>query len=111
MPLTPDHTLVERREAIKNSVTASEFFQLKVGWPVSSDSAHFELIQEGAGSFLELTNILDSNVHLRTVTIWIAGGKHLKTTKHKRRLFWLGGDNISKIKAKEILHNAKIRRY
>lgn len=68
-----------------------------------------ELIQEGAGSFLELTNILDCNPHLRTVTIWIEGGKHLKTTIHKRRLFWLGGDNISKLKAKEILHAAKPR--
>lgn len=109
MPLTPNNILEERREAIKNSVMGSKFFQLKVGWPVSSDSAHFELIQEGAGSFLELTNILDSNVHLRTVTIWIKGGKHLITTKHKRRLFWLGGDNISKLKAKEILHKAKRR--
>jgi len=44
MPLTPVHILEERREAIKNSFTGCEFFQLKVGWPVSSDSAHFELI-------------------------------------------------------------------
>ncbi|GHG07880.1 hypothetical protein [Thalassotalea marina] len=109
MPLTPDHIHEERSEAIKNSFMGCEFFQLKVGWPVSSDSAHIELIQEGTGSFLELTKILDSNEHLRTVTIWIKGGKHLKTTKHKRRLFWLGGDNISKLKAKEILHAAKPR--
>ena len=107
MPLTPDHILEERREAIKDSFTGCEFFQLKVGWPVGSDSAHIELIQEGTGSFLELTNILDSNAHLRTVTIWIAGGKLLKTTKHKKRLFWYGGGNISKLKAKELLHNAK----
>lgn len=39
MPLTPDHILEERREAIKNSVKGCEFFQLKVDWPVSSDSA------------------------------------------------------------------------
>ena len=109
MPLTPDHILEERREAIKDSFTGCEFFQLKVGWPVSYDSAHVELIQEGTGSFLELTNILDSNANLRTVTIWIEGGKHLKTTKNKRRLFWFGGDNISKLKAKEILHAAKRR--
>lgn len=109
MPLTPDHILEERREAIKNSFTGCEFFQLKVGWPVSSDSAHIELIQQGIGSFLELINILDSNAHLRKVTIWIEGGKHLKTTKHKRRLFWFGGDNISKLKAQEILHAAKPR--
>ncbi|MDI4653101.1 MULTISPECIES: hypothetical protein [Pseudoalteromonas] len=110
MPLTPDHILKEREETIKNSVTGCEFFQLKVGWPVSSDSAHFELIQEGSGSFVELINILECNAHLRKVTIWIAGGKLLKATKHKKRLFWFGGENISKQKAKEILSIAKLRK-
>ncbi len=109
MPLTSDHILIERREAIKNSVKRSEHFRLKDGWPVSYYSAHVELIQESDESFSDLIKILDNNSHLTKLTIWIHGGKQLSMTKHKRRLFWFGGDNISKLKAKEILHTAKPR--
>lgn len=109
MPLTPDHILTERKEAIKKSVMRSEHFRLKDGWPLSCNSAHIELIHETDCSFFDLLKILDSNNHLKKITIWIAGGKQLSMTKHKKRLFWFGGDCVSKLKAKDILHAAKPR--
>lgn len=109
MPLTPDHILNERREAIKNSVMRSVHFRLKDGWPVNYDSAHIELIQESEDSFFDLMEILDHNTHLKRLTIWIAGGKELRMTKHKKRLFWFGSDCVSKLRVKTILRTAKPR--
>lgn len=85
----------------------SDHFRLKKGWPVSYESAHIELIQESEDSFYDLMEILDHNTHLKTLTIWIAGGKELRMTKHKKRLFWFGSDCVSKLRVKTILHTAK----
>jgi hypothetical protein len=104
--LTDEATLKQREKAITKAFDDSACFEVKPKWSVYSDSIHVELVNHLGSAFDELINILNENSFLKTVTIWVAAGKQIKTTKHKKRLYWHGGDCISKQQAKELLEQA-----
>jgi hypothetical protein len=106
MPLTDEIILKARENENIKAFNDSSCFSVKPRWSVYYDSIHVELIFTGESAFNELMNILNNNDFLRTVTIWVSDGKNIKTTKHKKRLFWYGSERISKLRAKELLEKA-----
>lgn len=103
-------TYSEKEAAIIKAFNDSDSYRVKPRWTVYDDSIHVELVMQVGTAFDELTRILDENEFLRTVTIWVGAGKYIKTTKHKKRLFWHGGDHVSKQEAKELLEQAAPRK-
>lgn len=106
MPLTDETILIARKEANIKAFNDSSCFAVKPRWTVYDEAIHVELISTRGSAFNELLNILNENDFLRTVTVWVSGGKQIKTTRHKRRLFWHGSELVSKQRAKELLENA-----
>ena len=104
--MTDEAALKAREKAIVDAFDGSYCFIIKPRWTVYSDSVHVELIKNTGSQFDELISILNKNTFLRFVTVWVSSGKQIKTTKHRKRLFWHGGEHISKQRAKDLLEQA-----